>query len=137
VTFAQAQAYCEWLTKTTGRAYRLPNEDQAEELYGDAEAGENTLDQWAGYSPNPDDAARLRAQAAQLGPGALLREVGSGRGSGAGEPVYDLGGNAAEWVTTKDGKGVPRGGSADRPADGRGPGEAGPDYRGFRVVEGR
>jgi dipeptidyl aminopeptidase/acylaminoacyl peptidase len=136
ITFEQAKAYCDWLSKQTGRWYRLPSEDEAEELYGKPESGENTLDAWAGYAVNPDDAARLREAAKGLGgPAPLLREVGSGRGSGNGELVYDLGGNVAEWVTGKDGKGLLRGGSADAPADPRSDYQAAPEYRGFRVIQ--
>jgi dipeptidyl aminopeptidase/acylaminoacyl peptidase len=135
ITFEQARAYCEWLSKTTGRAYRLPNEEEADELYEGGETQENTLDAWAGYAPNPEDAARLRAKVADLGAGALLREVGSFRGTGTGELVFDLGGNVAEWVVARDGKGLLRGGSADRAADARRVrGEAAPDYRGFRIL---
>ncbi len=56
-----------------------------------------------------------------------------------GEPaVFDLGGNVAEWVAAKDGRGVVRGGSADTPADAkRQTVPAGPAYRGFRVIEER
>jgi dipeptidyl aminopeptidase/acylaminoacyl peptidase len=136
VTFEQARDYCAWLSKLTGRTYRLPTEGEAEELYDKPEPGENTLDHWAGYAVNPDDAARLREKVRELGGQApLLREVGSGRGAGEEELVFDLGGNVAEWVTTREGKGEPRGGSADQPADAkRGPSRAAPEYRGFRVV---
>jgi dipeptidyl aminopeptidase/acylaminoacyl peptidase len=136
-TFAQAKAYCAWLSKHTGRTYRLPTEAEGEELYGAPEAGENTLDAWAGYAPNPEDAARLRAKAKDLeGVAPLLREVGSsGRGGSAG--VYDLGGNAAEWVERPDGTGKVCGGSADAPADAKQKASlAAPAYRGFRVVLG-
>ena len=33
LTFEQARNYCAWLSKTTGENYRLPTEDEAEELY--------------------------------------------------------------------------------------------------------
>jgi hypothetical protein len=52
--------------------------------------------------------------------------------------VFDLGGNVAEWVVGKDGKGTLRGGSADTAADPKGrKAEAAPEYRGFRVVRGK
>jgi dipeptidyl aminopeptidase/acylaminoacyl peptidase len=134
VTFEQARAYCAWLSQATGRRYRLPAAEEADELYGPGEAGDNTLDAWAGYAVNPDDVARLRPKLAELGAGALLREVGAGRAAGDGA-VFDLGGNVAEWVTTKDGQGALRGGSADQPADAkRRRNDAAPEYRGFRVV---
>ncbi|HYL99694.1 MAG TPA: prolyl oligopeptidase family serine peptidase, partial [Blastocatellia bacterium] len=135
ITFDQARAYCEWLSKQTGKTYRLPDEKEAEQLYGSASGGENTLDYWAGYSINFDDAARLSAKVKGLGPGALLKEVGSFKGSTPGQSVFDLGGNVAEWVVMKDGTGQARGGSADAPADSRVKGRsASPDYTGFRVI---
>jgi dipeptidyl aminopeptidase/acylaminoacyl peptidase len=139
VTFEQAQKYCAWLSGLTGETYRLPKPDEAAQLYDQPEGGENTLDGWAGYAVNPDDASRLREKLARLpGTAPLLKEVGSGRGVGQGEPVFDLGGNVAEWVCGRDGRGVLRGGSADQPAQPAAHAEAAPEYRGFRVVhEGR
>jgi dipeptidyl aminopeptidase/acylaminoacyl peptidase len=136
VPFAQAQAYCGWLSKATGRACRLPDEAEAETLYGAPDAADNTLDAWAGYAVNPDDAARLRAKLAELaGKAPLLKEVGSGKGAGADGPVFDLGGNVAEWVVTRDGKGRAAGGSADTPADARlAARRPAAEYVGFRVV---
>ena len=136
VPFEKARDYCAWLSKATGGTYRLPTAVEGEGLYGESGPNENTLDHWAGYAVNPDDAARLRGRLEPLGGGApLLREVGTFRGSGPGDPVFDLGGNVAEWVAGKDGRGRLMGGSADAPADPRrGAGAAGPEYRGFRVV---
>lgn len=135
ISFEQARAYCEWLSRLTGEPYRLPTETEADELYRGDSAGENTLDYWAAYTANPDDAAQLREKAAALGvPAPLLREVGSFRGQGKEELVFDLGGNVAEWVLGKDGKGQVRGGSADQPGDARRSTVAAPAYRGLRVV---
>ena len=51
--------------------------------------------------------------------------------------MFDLGGNVAEWVVLKDGKGKPYGGSADAPADARlAARQPGPGYIGFRVIQG-
>jgi dipeptidyl aminopeptidase/acylaminoacyl peptidase len=137
ITFEQARAYCTWLSDKTGRTFRLPNEDEAEELYEKSEPGENTLDHWAGYTVNPEDASRLREHAAKLaGRAPLLREVGCGRAGGPDEMFFDLGGNVAEWVQTTDGKGKPMGGSADAPADAKQRiSLAAAEYRGLRVVE--
>jgi hypothetical protein len=87
---------------------------------------------------NPDDAARLLAKLEELGGKApLLKEVGSGKGAGTEGQVFDLGGNVAEWVATRDGKGRVAGGSADTPADVRLATRCpGPEYVGFRVVRG-
>jgi dipeptidyl aminopeptidase/acylaminoacyl peptidase len=137
ISFENAQAYCAWLSKLTGETHRLGTEAELEPIYKTAKADENTLDYWAGYKLNPDDAARLQAKLKDLkGDAPLLKEVASFKGVGEDDLVFDLGGNVAEWCTTKDGKGKPLGGSADRPADSKGPGSLpAPAYIGFRVVK--
>jgi hypothetical protein len=105
----------------------------------EATDGENTLDYWAGYALNPDDAERLSAKAKELGSAALLKEVGSFKAAVKEEEelVFDLGGNVAEWVVAKDGSGKTLGGSADRAADPKArAGNAAPEYTGLRVVRG-
>jgi formylglycine-generating enzyme required for sulfatase activity len=136
IDFEKASAYCRWLSEKTGRKYRLPDEEDAEELYDKSEPGENTLDHWAGYTVNPEDAAKLWAEVAKLpGTAPLLREVGV-RAGGPDSLFFDLGGNVAEWVQTKEGKPKLMGGSADAPADPKQrTSTAAPAYRGFRVVE--
>jgi dipeptidyl aminopeptidase/acylaminoacyl peptidase len=134
----RAQAYADWLSKQTKDKYRLPYEDEVKTLYENPE-GENTLNYWAGYAPNPEDAAKLREKAKGLtGNAPLLKEVGSfpGKGQDDEEPIYDLGGNVAEWVLTRDGKGKVIGGSADCPADPKANCAPAPEYVGFRVVRG-
>ncbi|HET8966937.1 MAG TPA: prolyl oligopeptidase family serine peptidase [Candidatus Acidoferrum sp.] len=149
VILDDAQAYATCLSKATGQTWRVPYEDEMKGLY-EKRDGENTLDYWAGYAPNPEDAAKLREAAKKLSdmswpaPGApinsapLLKEVGSfhGQGKDDEEPIYDLGGNVAEWVLTRDGKGKVIGGSADCPADAKANCTAAPEYIGFRVVRG-
>jgi dipeptidyl aminopeptidase/acylaminoacyl peptidase len=137
ITFEQAKAYCEWLSKQTGQTYRLPNESEVASLYK-PHTGENTLDYWAGYALNPEDAQRLEEKIKLLpGDAPLLREVGSfaPEGEEGQELVFDLDGNVAEWVVARDGTGKTLGGSADRPADPKARYRpADPSYRGFRVV---
>jgi formylglycine-generating enzyme required for sulfatase activity len=139
VTFDEAKAYAAWLSKLTGQTWRLPGEDEAAKLR-EGVSGENTLDHWAGYALNPDDARRLEAKVAELGgAAALIKEVGSFAGAAkeGEEPVFDLGGNAAEWVAVEGGGGNAAGGSADRPADPKGgAGKAAAECTGFRVVRG-
>jgi formylglycine-generating enzyme required for sulfatase activity len=139
ISFEKAKEYAAWLSKMTGQTWRLPGEDEFTALAAGS-SGENTLDFWAGYALNPDDAARLKAKVVELGGSApLLKPVGSFAGSGKEdeEPVFDLGGNAAEWVIAKDGSGKKLGGSADRPADAKAPSaQAAPEYTGFRVLRG-
>ncbi len=135
VSFENAKRYCEWLSKTTGQPFRLGTEEELEKFLKPAR-NENTLDAWAGYAVNADDARRLSSMIDGLGPGALLKPVGSSPGSGD-DPIFDLGGNVAEWVVAKDGSGKALGPSADRPSDPKSQSSARPDYVGFRVVKGR
>lgn len=150
----RARAYVEWLSETTGETYRLPTRGELEALAADAPAG-NTLEHWAGYAPNPDDADALRRAAERMGgPAPLIRPVGSFHGAAAfrsvaawppgGAPeddgvgwIFDLRGNAAEWAvagTDEEGSGrlVAFGASAERPVEASG--EAGTAYTGMRVV---
>ena len=138
ITLENAKAYAVWLTKLTGQTWRIPYEDEVKALYENRE-NENTLDYWASYAPNPEDTAKLREKAKELKSTApLLKDVGSfaGKGREDEEPIYDLGGNVAEWVLTRDGKGRVMGGSADCPADPKSNCTPAPEYVGFRVVRG-
>jgi dipeptidyl aminopeptidase/acylaminoacyl peptidase len=137
ITFEQAQAYCKWLSELTAETYRLPKENEAGTLYKDR-PGENTLDYWAGYLLNPEDAQKLEEDIKKLpGDAPLLREVGSFAPAGeqGEEPLFDLGGNVAEWVIAANGSGKTLGGSADRPIDSKAQYQAAhPAYTGFRVL---
>lgn len=139
ITFEKAKAYAAWLSSVTGETWRLPDEAEVASLHN-GKTGENTLDYWAGYSPNPDDAERLMKEVAGLpGEAPLLKEVGTfhGQGEKDEELIYDLGGNVAEWVITADGTGKTAGGSADRPAETKSAYQpASPAYTGIRVVRG-
>jgi hypothetical protein len=134
VGFERAKAYAQWLAARTGRAFRLPTEEEARKLAEAAGGGGNTLDRWAGYVPNPDDRARLLEAAKALpGEAPLLLPVGSLPGAGD-DPVFDLDGNAAEWAVAKDGSGIALGPSADLSSDARSDIRPTLAYTGFRVV---
>jgi hypothetical protein len=138
VTFEQATWYAAWLSKTTGQMWRVPKEGEVATMY-ERKDGENTLDYWAGYPPNADDAARLQKKISELsGHAPMLKPVGTfpGQGKDDEELVFDLGGNVAEWVLTRDGNGKVIGGSADCPADAKSNCTPAPEYVGFRLVRG-
>lgn len=132
ITFEKAREYAEWLSGLTGATYRIADEDEVSALYKGN--GGNTLDYWAGYSPNPEDAELLATKASELGGDApLLMEAGKFQGR---KGVFDLGGNVAEWAVNGDGEGILLGGSADLPAQPECDCKAGEPYRGLRVVKG-
>jgi formylglycine-generating enzyme required for sulfatase activity len=94
VSFADATAFSQWLSKKTGRAYRLPSE--AEWEYA-ARAGTTTAYWWGDDADGPDGAARGNCR----GCGKAERKL-------APEPVtsyapnpwglYNVHGNVWEWV---------------------------------------
>ena len=134
-------AYLEWLSRTTGSPWRLPSKSEFDKLRKAAGGNENTLDWWAGYKPAPDDARVLREQLLQMPLSKVLLPVGSRlpgvlRNGENRTQLFDVGGNAAEWVTTDDGV-QPMGGCAILESDDRaGDREPPPQFIGFRVVQG-
>jgi len=132
VTFEKAQAYAQWLSKATGQVYRLPKEEEAAKLY--EKPSGNTFDSWAGYDVNPGDYALLLEEVKKHGDKpVLLKPVGSFAPEGD-EPIFDLGGNAAEWSVLKDGKGKVVGGAAILPGDSKADPVPPAAYIGFRLI---
>ncbi len=132
ITFEKAKAYAEWLSNLTGEVYRIAGEKEVSGLYKGGNG--NTLDYWAGYSPNPDDAQLLQEKISKLGEGApLLKQAGM---FSCKDGVFDLYGNVAEWSVDEEGNGILLGNSADKPSQTEGKCEAGEAYRGLRVVKG-
>ena len=114
ITFEQAGKYAEWLSTITGEKYRIAAKKEIGSMYKNG--GGNTLDYWAGYSPNPDDVKLLAKKIQDLeGVCPLLKPVGKFAGK---DGVYDLGGNVAEWAVDEEGNGVLLGGSARRNVSG-------------------
>ena len=103
-----AVAFCEWLSAKTGKKYRLPTE--AEWLRAAALA----------IGSNPTNAQQLDALAWNRGnANNKTHPVATKSPDALG--LFDLFGNAAEWVMTDDGKLVVRGGSFEDPAETVGP----------------
>jgi len=135
ISFDKAKQYAEWLKSLTGKDYRLPTEKEMDKLCSSAGKSGNNLNYWAGYSVNPDDAVLLKREISKLeDKSSVLMPVGSFKGLGD-DPVYDLDGNAAEWCTQDDGKGVVKGLSAvnvcDKSVKYKVPAK---EFIGFRVV---
>ncbi len=135
ISFERAGEYVAWLAERARLPFRLPTPAELRGVASGAEGG-NTLDHWAGYTPTPDDAERLRPLLRRLpGEAPLLREVGGFPDDRVGPGIFDLAGNAAEWAVAPDGSGTLVGGSADRSTDARAvDSEAAAEYRGLRVV---
>ena len=132
ITFEKAESYAAWLSQLTGETYRIAGQKEVAGMYKGAEG--NTLDYWAGYSPNPDDAKQLAEKIRELGENApLLKQVGKFSGK---DGVFDLGGNVAEWAVDETGNGALLGGSADKPAQAECDCQAAEAYRGLRIVKG-
>jgi formylglycine-generating enzyme required for sulfatase activity len=108
VTRGAAEAYCEWLSAKTGKRYRLPTE--AEWMHA-ASLGAGG----AALAPERRDAVAWHRGNAD----GRTHPVGSKAADGLG--LFDLFGNAAEWVTTADGARVLRGGSFRDNAEAIGP----------------
>lgn len=109
VTRAAAEAFCVWLSKKTGRPYRLPTE--AEWIHAASLA--------AGGPAVPVDRADTIAWHRGNASG-RTHPVASKQPDALG--LFDLFGNAAEWVVPADGALVLRGGSFRDSPEGVGPG---------------
>jgi dipeptidyl aminopeptidase/acylaminoacyl peptidase len=100
VSRQQAQNYLSWLSKHTGKSYRLPNAEETKALHKHAikvATKENTLNSWAGYDLVRSDANKLTPKINSLNM-TLLKPVGQYEGYKINDAlVYDIGGNVAEY----------------------------------------
>jgi formylglycine-generating enzyme required for sulfatase activity len=111
VSWDDAQEFIGWLTKTTGKPYRLPTESEWEY----SARGGSTTPYWWGK-----DISSGRAQCAdcKAGESGKPAPVGSFRPNAFG--LYDTSGNAAEWVQdcwNPTYRGAPNDGSAAAAGD--------------------
>ncbi|MBN1272296.1 MAG: prolyl oligopeptidase family serine peptidase [Candidatus Aminicenantes bacterium] len=133
ITFDRAVEYTKWLSSQTGETFRLPKLEEKKTLYNSRSG--NTFDYWAGYSLNPDDYQKLQKELEKYGDEpVLLKEAGQFKAAGE-NLVFDLGGNAAEWVDAGENKGEACGGSADISADSTLKILPGLKYTGLRVIQ--
>lgn len=109
VARSAAEAFCAWLSQRTGKKYRLPTDVEWAYVAHLASGGDplspGALDSLAWHAGNAN--GRTHAVATK-GTDAL--------------GLYDLFGNAAEWVTTSGGRPAVRGGSFRDPPSAVGPG---------------
>lgn len=138
ISFEKAQEYTLWLSRLTGRTFHLPTDKEAKLLYEKQKNSGNTFDYWAGYNVNPDDYKRLLATLEKYGnEPVLIKPVGSFLpicDENTRNIIFDLEGNAAEWVVSKTGKGIIEGGSAITPGDAKSTQIPPLVYTGFRVI---
>jgi formylglycine-generating enzyme required for sulfatase activity len=106
VTRQAAEEFCKWLSARTGKVYRLPTE--AEWLRAASLAGE-------GVAPAGHDAIAWHSGNAN----GTTHPVGTKQPDRLG--LFDLFGNAAEWVVPADSALVTRGGSFRDPMEAVGP----------------
>lgn len=129
VSWADAVAYCRWLSVATARIYRLPDEQEWEKA-----ARGTSGRKWPWGSE--DDHLRANVREGKLGTTSAVGKFGSGASP---EGLVDLIGNVREWTNTwADGR-VLRGGSYLDPLADCAPSKrqrASADLRGhgFRVV---
>jgi formylglycine-generating enzyme required for sulfatase activity len=98
VTWHDAVAYCRWLTKTTGRSYRLPSEAEWEKA---ARGTDGRIYPW-GDEPPDENRCNFGGNVEGTTP--------VGAYSPQGDSLYgcvDMAGNVWEWCATRDGKSYP------------------------------
>ena len=104
MTFQSAEAFTKWLNKKTGKAYRFPTADEWSYAALAGGSAPEFYDDFAWFLETTEG---------------TTRPVGTKKPNGWG--IYDLYGNAAEWVPHPDGKGAVMGGHFNSPSTKVGP----------------
>ena len=116
ISFVDAKAYVDWLSKKTGNTYRLPTEEELIALRKFVGIAENNLSYWLSYSPNYDEKKWVNKYLKKIMPDHVLMEVGDQPPGNINDPngslIFDVDGNVSEWAITKDGNGKPVNNSA-------------------------
>ena len=107
VAFKNVNEYCRWLSARTGKKYRLATEEEWEHACLAGSKGPYSFG---------DDAGKLAEHAwfaanSEESPHPVAQKEPNAWG------LYDMHGNIAEWVSTKDGKGCIKGGSWESKPD--------------------
>jgi sulfatase modifying factor 1 len=88
VSWFESAAYCEWLSRSTGRRYRLPSEAEWERA---AKGGGDNLYPWGNELPLE------RGEYQRRWGGEVRAPLPVGGGSATAWGIYDLGENVHEW----------------------------------------
>ncbi|RLS27713.1 MAG: hypothetical protein DWH76_01570 [Planctomycetota bacterium] len=100
VSEENAKLFCVWLSAKTGRTFRLPTLQEFQSACAQGSSDAIPLNDIAWYVSNSNRRTHRIATSKPMSNG-----------------FYDLKGNAAEWVTMTDGKGVLVGGAYNDPED--------------------
>ncbi|MFN3167638.1 MAG: YceI family protein [Phycisphaeraceae bacterium] len=101
-----AKAYCKWLSEQTGRRYRLPTIEEWQHAMRLGGGVPNNIDDYAWHKGNVKEDIMGKP---------LSGAVGTKKPNALG--IYDMFGNAAEWVTGTGTDDVVLGGTFQTPAD--------------------
>ncbi len=100
ISYYGAKKYCEWLSIKTGRTYRLPTVAEWQLACGQGAVAKDKVAEFAWCKENAEGKTHA---------------VGTAKADALG--LFDMGGNASEWCTDAEGKGVTLGGTFRDAAD--------------------